>query len=104
MAKASDGKEAGALAAGQGAPGGGPGGKAGAGNAGAGGAGNAGAEGAGNASALYSAQELAEAARQRFGAPPEAVAAALRLAGKGQATAEEAALLLKGFMARKVVH
>ena len=51
---------------------------------------------------LYSAGDLAAAARARFGVPPEAARAALKLAGKERATLAEAQQLIKGFMERKV--
>ena len=50
----------------------------------------------------YSAADLADAARKRFGVPPEAAAAALKEAGKTSATATEAEKLIKHFMERKV--
>jgi len=50
----------------------------------------------------YSAAELANAARARFGVQPEVVSAALRLAGKDKATLAEAQRIVKTFKEREV--
>jgi hypothetical protein len=50
----------------------------------------------------YSAAELANAARARFGVQPEVVSAALKLAGKDKATLTEAQRIVKTFKERKV--
>jgi len=50
----------------------------------------------------YGAAELASAARARFKVPPEVVQAALKLAGKQEATLEETTKIIKDFMERKV--
>ena len=51
----------------------------------------------------YSAAELANAARTRFGTPPEIVAAALKMAGKSKATLTEAQRIVNEFKERKVM-
>jgi len=50
----------------------------------------------------YSADDLAAVARQRFGVTPEAVAAALKIAGVKQTTLTEAQRIVKQFLGRKV--
>jgi hypothetical protein len=54
------------------------------------------------AETTYSAADLANAARARFGVPPEIVTAALRLAGKQRATLTEARQIVTAFMERTV--
>ena len=51
---------------------------------------------------VYSAAELAGAARRRFKVPPEVVSAALKVADKERATFEEAHSIVKAFLERKV--
>ena len=51
---------------------------------------------------VYSAAELANAARARFKVPPEVVQVALKLAGKKEATLQETQKIVKEFMERKV--
>jgi hypothetical protein len=51
---------------------------------------------------LYTAAELANAGRAKFGAPPEAVLTALKTAGKDKATLSEALEIVKKFMERPV--
>jgi len=50
----------------------------------------------------YSAVDLAAAARQRFGVPPEVVSAALKQAGKKKTTFADAQRIVKAFMERRV--
>jgi hypothetical protein len=52
--------------------------------------------------AVYSADELANAARELFGVPPEVVRAAFKLADKDKATVDEAKKIVKTFMVREV--
>ena len=54
------------------------------------------------AESVYSAKDLTNAARSRFGVPPEVVGVALKLAGKKKATYSETQELVKAFMERKV--
>ena len=55
-----------------------------------------------NKATEYSANDLANAAREQFKVPPEVVKVALKLAGKEKATAEETRQIVKEFMERKV--
>ena len=50
----------------------------------------------------YSASELVYAARDRFGAPPEVVGAALKVAGVEKTTIEKAERIIKAFLERAV--
>jgi hypothetical protein len=54
------------------------------------------------AEVMYSAADLSNAARSRFGVQPEVVQAALKAAGKTKASASEAEDIIKKFMERKV--
>jgi hypothetical protein len=51
---------------------------------------------------VYSADEWAAASRAKFNTPPEVVRAALKLAGKAEATAKEAESAVKAFLTREV--
>lgn len=51
---------------------------------------------------IYTAAELATAARAKFGTSPEVVAAALKTANKEKATLDEAAAIVKAFLEREV--
>jgi hypothetical protein len=52
--------------------------------------------------ALYSKEELMAAAEVAFGTKPEVVAAALKMAGKIQATRPEADAAIKAFLKKEV--
>lgn len=54
------------------------------------------------AESVYSAADLASAARARFGVLPEVVITALRTVGKQKATLTEARLIVKDFIKREV--
>jgi hypothetical protein len=55
------------------------------------------------AESRYKAAELAASARTRFNAPPEAVLAAMKAAGKNDATLAEAQRIVTDFMTREVL-
>ncbi len=52
--------------------------------------------------AMYKISELAAQARRLFGTTPEAVTAALRMAGKEAASVEEAGEIVRAFLDREV--
>ncbi len=54
------------------------------------------------AASMYTAADLTDAARTRFGVPPEVVKAALRDAGKDKVTMAEAREIVMKFMKREV--
>lgn len=51
---------------------------------------------------LYTADELAAAARTQFNTAPEVVKTALKMAGKTKATQPEAVKIVKAFLEREV--
>ncbi len=55
-----------------------------------------------SSAALYTANELAAAARSKFGTTPEVVLAALKTAGKEKAALDDAAAIVKAFLAKEV--
>jgi len=51
---------------------------------------------------LYSAKDLANAARSKFGVPPEVVTVALKTAGKEKLPLDEAREIVTAFLQREV--